>query len=222
MGRRGADLNIRGFPNFRTFGTLTDLSNMEGQDLPNAKVSAFFKYASDPGTCHPVTTRTVELNANFLGETKKYKFGPDYRMPADEFTLSLQLQAPVAPWQIPTSRVPSTGDRVANLESEHHWGSGGTYLFSDPAIGSSVEKINPTVLNIEPSMLVPHKDVRNLFAAALLYDLRYPKYFDFPLKGIFSVLLGGGATTGAINTIGKTGPWTQDKVAEYMTAPTGP
>ncbi|KAK0670170.1 putative carbohydrate binding domain protein [Cercophora samala] len=423
-GRRGADLDVRGFPNFLSFGALTDLFDMEGKDLTNAKVSAIFKYAGndgagDPGTYltdDPATTRTVELaakiesklgsghtvlpimisytcnlslgavpdqlgsgsqhahsfanlilslnlakktgkpevpagyivNADFLGETQKHGFGPDYSMPvrapledalahhsistsvpssitdtlkgyvtavnwlfrtvapevtfawqvnlwgggsstwiyshdgsdatspktlakgtadylkrlqvyggewspdflavdryeADDFTqrgyvnsycygsfewarfydfcatLSLELQTPVAPWQIPASRIPSAKETVANLELEH-WGSGGTYLFGDPAIGSSVDNINPTILDIKPSSLVPHKDVRGLFTAALPYDLSYPKYFDFPVRGIFSVLLGGGATTGVVTTIGKTGLWTQEKVSAYMTAPVG-
>ncbi|KAK4195375.1 hypothetical protein QBC40DRAFT_301245 [Triangularia verruculosa] len=316
-GRKGADLNVRGFPNFLSFGALTDLFDMEGQDLTNAKVSAIFKYAGndgagDPGTYltdDPATTRTVELaakiesklggghtvvNADFLGETQKHGFGPDYSMPvrapledalahhnistsipsaindtikgyvtavnwlfrtvapevtfawqvnlwgggtstwiyshdgsdgtspatlakgtadhlkllavyggqwspdflavdryeADDFTLrgyvnsycygpfewarfydfcatlSLELQTPVAPWQIPASRIPSAKETVANLESEH-WGSGGTYLFGDPAIGAKVDNIHLTILAIKPSTLVTHKDVRSLFTAAL-------------------------------------------------------
>ncbi|GAB1311776.1 Hydroxymethyltransferase [Madurella fahalii] len=422
--RRGADLNVRGFPSFLSFGALTDLFDMDGRDLANAQVSAIFKYAGndgagDPGTYltdDPATTKTVQLaatvegkiggghtvlpmlisytcnlslgavedqladgtqhahsfanlilslnlakkagkpdvpagyivNADFLGEVQKHQFGPGYAMPvrkpleealahhgvsaaipatitdtlkgyvtavnwlfrtvapevtfawqvnlwgggsstwiysrdgseatrpavvakgtadylkslevyggewspdflavdryeADDFTqrayvnsycygpyewarfydfcaaLSLELQIPVAPWQIPASRIPNANENVTSLEVEH-WGSGGTYLFGDPAIGSSVDNIHTAILNIRPSTLVTHPDVRDLFTAAVPFDLSYPHYIDFPLRGIFSVLLGGGATTGVVTTIGTTGPWTQEKVAAYMAAPVG-
>lgn len=422
--RRGANLNVRGFPGFLSFGALTDLFDLEGRDLAKAQVSAIFKYAGndgagDPGvylTDDPATTKTVKLaatvedqiggghtvlpmlisytcnlslgavedqlanstqhahsfanlilslnlakkagkpdvpagyivNADFLGEVQKHHFGPGYAVPvrkpleealahhgvsatiptaitntlkgyvmavnwlfrtvapevtfawqvnvwgcgsstwiysrdgteatrpaavakgtadylkslevygkewspdflavdryeADDFTqrayvnsycygpyewarfydfcaaLSLELQVPVAPWQIPASRTPGAGESVMSLEVEH-WGSGGTYLFGDAAIGNSVENIHTTILNIKPSTLVPHPDVRSLFTAALPFDLGYPHYLDFPTRGIFSVLLGGGATTGVVTTIGTTGPWTQEKVAAYMAAPVG-
>lgn len=134
-------------------------------------------------------------------------------------SLSLALQVPVMPWQIPASRIPNKSEAVSNLETEN-WGSGGTYLFGDPAISGDPANIHPTVLGIKPAALVPHPDVRDLFEAAQPYDLSAPAYLDFPLRGIFTVLLGGGATTGIASNIGKTGPWTQDKLHTYMQAPT--
>ncbi|KAI1779032.1 putative hydroxymethyltransferase [Hypoxylon cercidicola] len=132
--------------------------------------------------------------------------------------LSLEMQVPVMPWQIPASRIPNASEAVVDLEAEH-WGSGGTYIFGDPEIGSHVANIHPKILGIKPAQLVGRTAVEDLFEHARPFDLGGPAYADFPLRGIFTVLLGGGATTGVVTTIGKTGPWTQRKMGAYMQSP---
>ncbi|KAI1204587.1 putative hydroxymethyltransferase [Annulohypoxylon truncatum] len=132
--------------------------------------------------------------------------------------LSLELQVPVMPWQIPASRIPARTESVVDLEVEH-WGSGGTYIFGDANIGSDYLNIHPKILEIKPAPLVTHPTVEDLFASAQPFDLSDPAYFDFPLRGIFAVLLGGGATTGIVTTIGKTAKWTQEKTSAYMEDP---
>ncbi|KAI1454206.1 putative hydroxymethyltransferase [Annulohypoxylon moriforme] len=132
--------------------------------------------------------------------------------------LSLELQVPVMPWQIPASRIPARTESVADLETEQ-WGSGGTYIFGDPKIGSDYHNIHPKILEITPAALTKHPSVEDIFASAQPFDLSRPAYEDFPLRGIFAVLLGGGATTGIIKTIGTTGEWTQKQVSGYMNNP---
>lgn len=157
-----------------------------------------------------------------------YCYGPNEWRNYYDFvkTVALLLKVPVMPWQVPASRVPnardSSGASVASLERDH-WGTGGTYLFGDAAIGSSAENIHPAVLGIRPvgipTLQGTDGDVRGLFARAGAFDWGYPAHDDFPLRGIFTVLLGGGDTTGVLATIGTTGRWTQEKVGRYMAAP---
>ena len=134
--------------------------------------------------------------------------------------LSLELQVPIMAWQIPASRIPRRNEAVSDLEAEH-WGTGGTYLFGDESIGSSIANINPTVLDIKVNETLERgaKTARDVFVRGEPWDLSGPKYLDFPHRGIFTVSLGGGQTTGIISLVGKTGPWTQEKVSKYMNAP---
>ncbi|KAI8954882.1 putative hydroxymethyltransferase [Xylaria longipes] len=151
-----------------------------------------------------------------------YCYGPNEWRRFYEFvrTVAFELKTPVMPWQIPASRIPHASEPVttASLERDH-WGTGGTYIFGDPAIGSNVHNIHPAVLAIKPSGLVKQDNVESLFRSSEPFDLSCPTYHDFPLYGIFAVLLGGGQTTGAVTTIGTTGKWTQEKVSKYMEAP---
>ncbi|KAI0454098.1 putative hydroxymethyltransferase [Xylaria acuta] len=151
-----------------------------------------------------------------------YCYGPREWRRFYEFvrTVALELKTPVMPWQIPASRIPHAGEPVtpASLERDH-WGTGGTYIFGDPTIGSDVRNIHPAVLAIKPGALVDQDDVESLFRSSEPFDLGGAAYQDFPLCGIFAVLLGGGSTTGVVTTIGTTGKWTQEKVSKYMKAP---
>ncbi len=42
----------------------------------------------------------------------------------------------------------------------------------------------------------------DMFKRSEPFDVSAPAYGDFPYRGIFTVLLGGGATTGLISTVG--------------------
>ncbi|KAL7621276.1 hypothetical protein AAE478_008595 [Parahypoxylon ruwenzoriense] len=132
--------------------------------------------------------------------------------------LSLELEVPVMPWQIPASRIPNRTESVVNLEVEH-WGSGGTYIFGDANINTNYSNIHPAILAIKPAPITKYESVEEIFASAQPFDLSFPAYTDFPMRGIFAVLLGGGATTGIVSSIGKTGPWTQEKLKTYMENP---
>ncbi|KAI1445021.1 putative hydroxymethyltransferase [Annulohypoxylon stygium] len=152
--------------------------------------------------------------------TNSYCYGPYEWGRFFDFcgALSLELQVPVMPWQIPASRIPARTETVTDLEVEH-WGSGGTYIFGDDNIGSDYRNIHLKILEIKPAPLVTHPTVQDLFESAEPWDLSDPAYIDFPLRGIFTVLLGGGATTGIVTTIGKSAKWTQEKVSAYMENP---
>lgn len=138
--------------------------------------------------------------------------------------VSRALKVPVMPWQIPASRTPATTDEVYPDFDSQHWGSGGSYMLGDPAIGSDYHNINSTILALgfpAPFQTYMGKTVEDLFAHAEPFDISAPAYGDFPVRGIFAVLLGGGATTGIISTVGNPEPWVRDKLNAYMTAPIG-
>ncbi|KAF5137615.1 hypothetical protein E5D57_001394 [Metarhizium anisopliae] len=150
------------------------------------------------------------------GYGKEYCYGPyEWRRFFDFCAaLSLDLKVPVVPWQIPASRIPLVADHVEDLEKEH-WGTGGSYILGDAGVGSEIDNINRKILDIKFSPLPSVRTVRDLFKRGEPFDLTQPAYLDLPLRGIPGVLLGGGQTTGIVDTIGMAGPWTQKKLKEY-------
>ncbi|MFJ2994574.1 hypothetical protein [Pandoraea sp. NPDC087047] len=120
------------------------------------------------------------------------------------------------------------GRRYSNAErsgglgfDEQHWGSGGSYLLGHPEIGSAVDAIHPHLLSVEfnpvyePTM---GSNARELFSRHA-WNLSAPKYLDFPRRGIFSVLLGGGATTGVVSAVGDPSNWVRTRLAAYRENP---
>jgi hypothetical protein len=135
--------------------------------------------------------------------------------------ISRALKLPVMPWQIPASRTPNTSDQVpADFESQH-WGTGGSYVMGDPAIGADYLNVNPTILALQFPSAFPQMGAtaEDMFIRSEPFDISNPAYMDFPLRGIFAVLLGGGSTTGIISTVGNPESWTRDKLNAYMDNP---
>lgn len=134
--------------------------------------------------------------------------------------LGLELQVPVAPWQIPSSHAPLVVDAVASDFDAQHWGTGGSYLLGDADVGSEIDNINPTVLDLElNATLIKAKTAREVWQRGEPFDLTQPAYRDFPVRGIFSVLLGGGSTTGIISTVGNAGEWVAGRLRAYADNP---
>ncbi|KAM0265157.1 hypothetical protein ACHAQJ_000310 [Trichoderma viride] len=134
--------------------------------------------------------------------------------------LSVHLQVPVMPWQIPSSHAPLLTDAVASNYDPQHWGTGGSYLLGDDGINSDYHNINPSVLSLElNASLIQAKTAADVWKRGVPFDLSEPAYLDFPLRGIFAVLLGGGSTTGVISTVGNAGPWVTSRLSAYRDHP---
>ncbi|KAM4054866.1 hypothetical protein HRG_014932 [Hirsutella rhossiliensis] len=135
--------------------------------------------------------------------------------------VSLNLKAPVMPWQIPSSRTPLVGDSVDDEFEPQHWGTGGSYILGDAGIGSDYHNINPKILNLSFGNSFPAmgKTGQDIFVRGEPFDLTNPAYIDFALRGIFTVLLGGGSTTGIVSSIGNPDSWVRDKLHAYMDNP---
>ncbi|MDE1183078.1 hypothetical protein [Paraburkholderia sp.] len=137
-------------------------------------------------------------------------------------TMSRALKLPVMPWQIPASRTPVTTDAVNMDFDSQHWGTGGSYLLGDAAVGSDYRHVHPNILALSfpPAFQADMGNTaEDMFKRSEPFDITDPAYGDFPLRGIFAVLLGGGATTGIISTVGNAEPWVRNRLNAYMDAP---
>lgn len=132
--------------------------------------------------------------------------------------LSAQLQFPIMPWQIPSSWTPLTTDAVNDDFDSQHWGTAGSYVMGDAGINSDYLNVNPKILALQFNAALPYmgQTAADIFTRAEPFDLTDPKYADFPRRGIFAVLLGGGSTTGIVSSIGNPQPWVRDKLYTYM------
>lgn len=59
----------------------------------------------------------------------------------------------------------------------------------------------------------------DIFVRAEPLDLTNPGYGNFPQRGIFAVLLGGGSTAVIVSTVGNAEPWVRDKLNAYRDDP---
>ncbi|KAL4897447.1 hypothetical protein BDV59DRAFT_167748 [Aspergillus ambiguus] len=133
---------------------------------------------------------------------------------------SLDMKVPIMPWQIPASHIPLVTDLVDDLEREH-WGTGGSYIFGDPNIGSDYHQVNEKILALQfpNNTEIMGKTAEEMFIRSEPFDITLPAYRDFLYRGIFAVLLGGGSTTGIVSATGDPSPWVRDRLNAYMDNP---
>ncbi|KAG6812055.1 hypothetical protein H0H92_004586 [Tricholoma furcatifolium] len=133
--------------------------------------------------------------------------------------LSEKLKVPVMPWQIPSSHTPLTSDSVADNLDPQHWGTGGSYVLGDTQLNTSIQNINRAILALDFHGLVWTYATAEEMFKRVAFDWSKPAYRDFPLRGIFAVLLGGGSTTGIASDIGNAVPFVTDRLHDYMENP---
>ncbi|MGO4314070.1 hypothetical protein AB4Z35_30275, partial [Pseudomonas sp. KB_15] len=136
--------------------------------------------------------------------------------------LSRDLKVPIMPWQVPASHAPLVTDPVNDNFDTQNWGTGGTYILGDPAIGSDYHNINPKIIALQfPDAFhwAMGTSAEDMFERSIPFDVSAPAYGDFPYRGIFTLLLGGGATTGIISTVGDDTSFVRDKLNAYMDHP---
>lgn len=145
-------------------------------------------------------------------------------------SLGRHLKKPIMPWQIPASHLPTTLDNVEEwVESPdmgfnaQFWGTGGTYLFGDANIGSSLSNIHPIALALDFPGAGDHKKNMGENVAELLsrrsWDMSVSHYNDFHTRGIFHVQLGGGTTTGIVTDVGNKSNWVIPRLQKYHINP---
>ncbi|KND92249.1 hypothetical protein TOPH_03220 [Tolypocladium ophioglossoides CBS 100239] len=152
-----------------------------------------------------------------------YCYGPHDWSRFFDFCSALgeKLARPIMPWQIPSSRAPLTTDLVNDDFDSQHWGTGGSYLLGDQGIGSDYDNVNSKVLSLSfgRGFATMGSRGKDTFTCGGPFDWTNPAYKDFLLRGIFTVLLGGGITTGISSTIGNSDSWVRDKLNQYMEDP---
>ncbi|KAH8123742.1 hypothetical protein FP744_10005729 [Trichoderma asperellum] len=192
----------------KTATYIKELGTYDGEYAPD--FLAIDRYEADDWT------QRAYLNGYFYGP---YEWRRYYDFVKD---VSVSLQVPVMPWQIPASHAPLVTDAVSTDYDSQHWGTGGSYLLGDAAINSDYHNINPTVLSLKLNpTLIQAETAAEVWQRGEPFDLSQPAYLDFPLRGIFTVLLGGGSTTGVISTVGNAGPWVTDRLNAYAHNPIG-
>lgn len=167
---------------------------------------------------------TVRAYAN------SYCYGPKEWAAYFDFCadLSSELKLAVMPWQIPASRTPLVSDSVNENFDSQHWGTAATYILGEPRLGNDVQQIHPTIRNFSFKDKAPNmaKLVGNtpgdMYQRNKNFDVSFPAYTDFPLRGIFHVELGGGSTVGMVppvqgNDVDLT--WANDKLKAYAANP---
>jgi hypothetical protein len=98
----------------------------------------------------------------------------------------------------------------------------GPVLLGDAAVGSDYHHVHPNILALQfPEFFQADmgETAEDMFKRSVPFDISSPAYFDFPVRGFFAVLLGGGSTTGIISAVGNPEPWVRNKLNAYMEDP---
>lgn len=86
------------------------------------------------------------------------------------------------PWQIPASHIPTIDDPVADPFDSQHWGTGGSCILGDPAIGSDASHVNATVLALPfPDAFTQYmgNTVADMFTRSEPFDITNPSTATF-------------------------------------------
>lgn len=111
-------------------------------------------------------------------------------------------------------------DVVSSDYDSEHWGTEGSYLLGDADISSDCQNIDSRVMSLKlNATLIKADTAAEVWQRGEPFDLSQPAYQDFPLRGIFTVLLGGGSTTGVISTVGNAGPWVIEQIERIRSRP---
>lgn len=129
---------------------------------------------------------------------------------------------PIMLWQIPGGHMPSTSETLTNYDVAEHSSAAATFFFGDSNIGTNLTNIIPEVRNIPFPTSSRQYGISKTVGDLLVRDNNYdwstsnlPRVADM---NVFSILWGGGQTTG-IASIGTNGDgddgWMARKVNEY-------
>jgi hypothetical protein len=207
--------------------------------------NAYWAYQR-PDQTHIIANRV----ADFIDEMKVYKgeYTPDFivfdRYERDDFSpdalssyawgakswkrylqfvniVSERVRSPAMLWQIPGSHMPNKQEG-SSLVTNGHAGSGGSFFMGDITIGSNLNNIHKSLLNLHVSNPYYYAStVGGILAQDNSHDWSQqalPKAID---SNVFAILWGGGRTTGLISSLepGTDPVWLANKVNAYYTNP---
>ena len=131
------------------------------------------------------------------------------------------LQRPAMLWQIPASHLLTTGEAVPGSNYiALHAGTGGSYFMGDPLLGvgavNAAASMKSIPLNGQP-YYAGKTNVGDWLSLNPGYDWRYDQLQRAINSNVFSILWGGGNTTGVIETAntGNDGGWMLGRVQGY-------
>ncbi|WP_103866317.1 T9SS type A sorting domain-containing protein [Aquimarina sp. I32.4] len=129
---------------------------------------------------------------------------------------------PIMLWQIPGGHMPTVDENIVNFDIANHSSASGSYFMGDSRIGTDISRIHPELKRI--ALTQAH------YAASNIEEhLKNDKGYDWGTSNmqrlanmnVFSVLWGGGSTTGvgSIGTNGDDDKWLASKLATYYKNP---
>ncbi len=129
--------------------------------------------------------------------------------------------APIMLWQIPGGHMATTDEVITNYSISLHSSASAPFFLGDDRIGTNLNTIRPDIKNIS---LLPHYQASNvgeLLANDNGYDWSTSNLQRLANMNVFSILWGGGSTTGVgpIGTNGDDDGWLAAKITEYYNNP---
>ncbi|WP_084050388.1 T9SS type A sorting domain-containing protein [Aquimarina macrocephali] len=125
---------------------------------------------------------------------------------------------PIMLWQIPGGHMPTTDENIVNFDIANHSSASAPYFLGDSRIGTDLSKIHPDLKNI--ALALPHYEANTIgghLANDNGYDWGTSNLQRLANMNVFSILWGGGSTTGigSIGTNGDDDQWLAKKISEY-------
>lgn len=196
------------------------------------------------------TTAIANSIADFIDEMQAYKgnyvpdfivfdkyerddFGPDaigaYAWGARSWKrylkfvdiISDRVKSPAMLWQIPGCHMPNKQEGPS-LVTNGHSGSGGSFFMGDVTIGSNLNNIDPSLINLQVSNPYYYANtVGGILAQDNFYDWSQQELEAATQSNAFSILWGGGRTTGLVIGIepGTDPEWLTTRVDAYYNNP---
>lgn len=132
------------------------------------------------------------------------------------------LNTPAMIWQIPGGHMAANSENIGSYDLANHSASGASYFMGDKNIGENINNIRSEVLDIALNGVVYDgaTSVRALLQQTPSHDWGQNQLRQAAYSNVFSILWGGGSTTGVIpiNTNGSgDNNWLRNKVADYHT-----
>ncbi|MEW7278346.1 T9SS type A sorting domain-containing protein [Aquimarina sp. 2201CG1-2-11] len=129
--------------------------------------------------------------------------------------------APIMLWQIPGGHMATTDEVLTNYSVSLHSSASAPFFLGDSRIGTNLNTIRQDIKNIS---LLPHYQANNvgeLLADDNGYDWGTSNLQRLANMNVFSILWGGGSTTGVgpIGTNGDDDGWLAQKITDYYNGP---
>ncbi|WP_082422550.1 T9SS type A sorting domain-containing protein [Aquimarina longa] len=130
--------------------------------------------------------------------------------------------APIMLWQIPGGHMPTTDEKIVNYDIANNSSASAPYFMGDSRIGKNIDKVHPDLKKI--ALTQSHYAAKNIGEHLKNdngYDWSTSNMQRLADMNVFSILWGGGSTTGVapIGTNGDDDGWLAAKIAEYYKKP---
>ncbi len=125
---------------------------------------------------------------------------------------------PIMLWQIPGGHMATVDENIGDYSTSQHSSASAPYFLGDSRIGTNINNIRADVRNI--ALTLPHYQANNIgehLENDNGYDWGTSNLQKIANMNVFSILWGGGSTTGVgtIGTNGNDNGWLASKITDY-------